>query len=331
MNRWLRTTVLLLIGATCAGIPACEWGRSGSGGSETKREGKMDTWFITYERPIAPPGGISQVVTGSAECFLIVTCPLSGIDLPDRSEIGMYRWKFPAGETAPLKGIAEAAAAEAGAVKQVAMPRGTLFITFGIGEVGREIDRLSSVPMSIPLPPAIKRFDDSMIQFAKKLLSHPHATLKGVASIAAPTIERGQALDLEVVLRNSGTVPVTIRNPAAVQGDEPVGIEVLIEKDIPQERIDEEDFVLVPLARGDAVQLRAPGSKTGREAVPLVRLGPEEEIALSLKIRRNLFLGPGSYRAYVRYESRAEGIPQAEAVQGRMQLAAGAFRVKAKR
>ncbi|MBI3597291.1 MAG: hypothetical protein HY203_09085 [Nitrospirae bacterium] len=287
----------------------------------------MKSWFVTYKRPMAPPGMISQVITSTHGCILTVTGPIIGVELPDKTEIGRYRRPCDAQEIELLKGLAASAISEDSAAQHEAVPRGTRFLTFGIGETGKDIERFASVPMSKQFAPSVKQFDDAMIASARKSLEHPHTTLTGIASLPSSPVIPQQEFRLEFALRNSGTAPVSICNPAAVQDDEKVGVEVMIEKNVPQENMEEEDRVYVRLKEGEVAQLRAPGENSGGRPEPITRLNPGHEIAFLVQIKRHVYIGAGSYRAWVTYESRTEGIPEEEAVTGLLRIPAGTFTV----
>lgn len=320
------SALLALVGLIFGGLYAYTAGNIEGSGTASLGSKNMKSWFVTYKRAMAPPGMISQIVTRTHGCLLTVTGPMVGVDLPDRAEIGRYRRTCDVQEADSLRSLAVAAISEALASKAQAGPRGTRFLAFGIGEIGNEAESLASVPLSGPFPPAVKRFDDAMIAAAKKSLDRPHVTLKGTASFPFSTVM--QQVELELALRNSGTVPILIRNPAAAEDDEKVGLEVLLEKNLPPERLEDEDRALVRLKKGEVTQLRAPGEESGGKAQPIVRLDPGQEVVLSAKIKRYVYLGAGVYRAWVTYESRTDGIPEADGVPGRLRIPAGTFTVK---
>lgn len=322
----------LLAGALIAAAAFWNSGKgAGSAGLSLFRSRDMGSWFITYKRPMAPPGAISVIVTAGHGCVLTVTGPMMGVDLPDRSEIGTYRGALSAEETRSLKDLAAAAVTEAAASRGEASARGTRFLAFGLGETGKELETLVSFPMSKPFPPAIKRFDDAMIAAARKLLAHPHAVLKGAVSCREPVIAPKQELALTLALRNGGAAPIRIHNPAAADDDAGVGVTVLLEKDLPPEKLEDGDLVTVDLKRAEVSQLSAPGGDGAGTPRPVVRLAPGEELVLSVKVRRHLYLSAGSYRAAVFFSGGAEGIPEDEAVEGRLRTPACRFAVRAKR
>jgi hypothetical protein len=300
----------------------------GAAGMPGRGSGDMTSWFITYKRPMAPPGMISQVVTETQGCLLTVTGPMIGVDLPDRAEIGRYRRPCGAEETGPLKRLADAALAEAAATRDVDMPRGTRFLTFGIGETGGDVDRLESFPMSIDFPAALRRFDDAMIATARKSLEKPAVTVRGTASPVSPVLAPRQALVVSVAIRNSGTLPVAIHNPAGAGEDEKAGLQLRLARRLPDESAEDEEPQFVRLRREDVVQLRAPGGEPVTRVQSFVRLKPGEELILSLKIGRRIHLQQGPYKAWVTYESTTDTVPEEEAVQGSLVIPVGSFAVK---
>jgi hypothetical protein len=292
--------------------------------------GSMKSWFITYKRPMAPPGMFSQIITQTQGCLLTITGPIMDVDLPDTAEIGKYQRPCDAQEAEPLKALADAAIAEAASIKDLDVPRGTRFLTFGIGETGGELEKLASYPMSMPFPAAIQKFDEAMIAAARKTREKPLATLKGTAKLAFAELAPKQDFELSLVLQNSGTAKILIHNPAAAEEDEKIGLEVAFAKNLPAESSEDDDIEFVRLKKGEVTQLRALGAEPLKKSEPLVRLGPGQEIILSLKIKRHAYFRPGSYKAWVTYESFTNSVPEEESVQGSLSIPAGAFAVKGK-
>lgn len=290
----------------------------------------MKSWFITYKRPMAPPGVISQIVTENQGCLLTITGPIVGVDLPDAVEIGTYQRPCSTQESESLKALADLAIEEATTMKKPAVPRGTRFLTFGIGEIGSDVDNLASYPMSMPFPAAIKQFDDAMISTARKSLEKPVATLKGSASLKSPTLLPTQDLELSVILRNSGTARILVHNPAAVEEDEKIGLEITLKENLPTKNFEEEDLKFIRLKMGEVTQLSALSLEPAKKLEPLVQLDPGQEIGLSLKIKRHVYFGPGNYKVWVKYESLTDTVPEEEAVHGNLSIPAGSFSVKAK-
>ena len=291
----------------------------------------MASWFITYERPMAPPGSIKQVITPDHGCLLKITGSVVGVDLPDRAEIGRYATPLPAAEAETLKALAVSAVDEASALKGMTVPRGTRFMTFGLGRTGEDIDSLASFPLSESFPQAIKRFDESMLALAKRMLDHPQATLRGTAICEPGTLTPQENLAVTLTLRNSGPAPIRIQNPAAAASDEKVGLQVTVDKELPPGKEDEGDMKFVRLTRGEVSHQKARESDRGGAIRSMLELAPGGEIVFSLRLQRRLYLGTGAYRAWVTYESSTENVPEQAAVEGSLKIPAGTFSVKAKR
>ena len=287
----------------------------------------MASWFVTYDRPMAPPGGLKQVITPDHGSILKITGSVVGVDLPDRSEIGQYAAPLSAQEAQSLKALAMSAIDEAAARKGMTVPWGTRFLAFGIGRTGEDIDSLASFPLSQELPEAIKRFDDAMLALAKKTLEHPRTTLKGAAVCDPANMTPQENPILRLTLSNSGQHP--IRNPAAATSDDQVGLQLRVERDAPPDQEDDGTSKLVQLARGEVTQQKTGESK--RTAGATSQLGPGEEIVLVLTPQRRLYLGTGAYRAWVTYSSSTDGMPEEMAVEGTLRVSAGRLSVKSKR
>jgi hypothetical protein len=313
------------------GIIQCRAGEVVSPNGTEQEESTVRSWFITYKRPMAPPGGLSQIVTQDRKCLLTVSGPVVGVPLQDKSEIGRYAIECPAAETTELKRLTTAALEAASATRGTASPRGTRFLSFGVGEVGKDVESLASVPMTAPFPPEIRQLDEGMLRLAATLLEHPQITLAGSARCASAEIAPRQEIEVLISLRSSGTSAIRIRNPAAAGSDAEVGLDILLERESTRGKQDEGERTVVRLKPGEVVQPPPPGStKPTRPRSPL-KLAPGEELVLSAKLGRSVYLSPGSYRVTAFYTSSTKDIGEEESVEGRLSIPAGSLSVKAER
>lgn len=319
---------VLLGGAVFAAALSGRW-RGDSEGDAGTRSPHMASWFVTYDRPMAPPGALKQVITPDHGTILKVTGAIVGVELPDRSEIGTYAAPLAAAEAESLKKLAAAAIDEATAMKGMTVPRGTRFLAFAIGRTGEDVDASANFPLSQSLPPAVRRFDDAMLELAKKSLDHRRTTLQGEAACEPPAVTPQENPVIKLTLRNTGSKPIRIHNPAAASADDRVGLQIMVEKDVPPDKEDDGSSKLVQLTRADVSQETTRPARGGAQATS--QLAPGEEIILILKPQRRMYLGAGAWRAWVTYRSATDGMPEEMAVEGSLRIPAGKLAVKSKR
>lgn len=281
---------------------------------------RMSTWFMTYRRDLAPPAELSLIVTPDQGCLLHVTGPVFGINFPNRSEIGTYHWPCSTAEAEMVRGLFDPAMAEAAAFKGVDVPRGTRFLTFGLGSRGSDkVDPLASVPLRQQLPQAIAKYDETMIALARKALDHPFIALKAVASPADSVLDPKGDLCAKLRLSNSGTSPIQIANPAA-NATATVSLNL---KDA------DGQFTFIEVKPGEISQIGEDGKAIG-DAPAITKLKPGTSILLAIRIRRHVYLHKGRYDVQLKYTSDTKDIPETEAIRGLVQTDAGHIAVTAK-
>jgi hypothetical protein len=306
--------------AAIVGFFPCLGGTSASTSpARLKTKLRMSNWFINYSQPTAPPLGIWTLITSDEGCLLGVTGPVEGTDLPDRCEIGIYHFPCAAADAEAVRGLLDPALAESAAAKGTASPRGTRFLSFGLGAKGADkVDRKGSYPLRGPLPPALSKFDVAVIGLARQTMAHPIMVLRAAASAAA----HGPDDELRAVLQltNVGTAPLQIRHPAAAEGS---GVSLVLSDA-------DEEVTFIDAKQGEVVQLGDDGKPLAGAAPELVKLEPAKTLALAIRIRRHLYLREGAYKLDVRFTSNTKGIPETEAIEGFVQTSAGHIHVGAK-
>lgn len=204
---------------------------------------------------------------------------------------------------------------------------GTQLLSFNLGEENIPLEKTIAFPLDQPLPPGVRKFDEEMQEVAQSLLSHRQRTLKGVAAWGNPAVVTSNTLSVRWELKNSGVVPIQLRNPAAAQGTGPIAVSLIVEKDLPPDQMQDADRVLIELQSGDVFEL-APDAKRNTNPNPVLDLLPGKETAFLLTVRQHLYLAPGRYRGTVIYTSQTDDLPQSTAVGGRLQIPIGNLVVK---
>jgi hypothetical protein len=282
---------------------------------------------VSYEVE-SPDGGLTVIVAPNGECQMTRTGGVLPGEEPGDSEIGSYHSQLEAGVPASLRDLVTGLLDERTGKLEPLRP-GTLSLTFGyLAE--RKAPRARSFPRNRPLPPSAQRANERMGEIVTEMRKHPVQTLKASAAWEHPELSRNQEIKVRVTLRNSGTMPIGIRNPAAATEDSEIGLQVLIEKDVPPDEMTMLDQAAPVLTKSDVTQVSAPGAKEGSPPSPIVKLEPEQKLVLSVTIRSHLYLGPGRYRGVVNYQSMTEGIPKQEAVPGRLSIPTGRLGVTAR-
>jgi len=286
---------------------------------------KMNPWAVSYEME-SSDGALSLIVASNGECQLTRTGSFPWKGQGEDPEIGFYYYRLDQGVAESMRKMVIGLVDESPGKIEAAKP-GTLFLTFGYFEEAKS-PRTRSFPRNRPLPPSAERAEKSNGEIVTEMLKHPVQTLKAFASWELPEISGNQQVNVRVKLRNSGTMPIRIRNPAAAHDDRSIGLHLLIEKDVPPDELTMVDQASPTIRRNMVAQVSAPGSKEGNPPSPVVKLEPNQELVLSIGIKSNLYLGRGRYRGVVNYESMTAGIPKEEAVPGRLRIQTGTLTVK---
>ncbi len=284
----------------------------------------MATWYVSYSQPMAPPGGLAVRVSPEAGCMLQLTSALVGVALPDRAELGEYRGALPDEEAEALHKLAtEAIAAVLGDVEP--LEPGTAVLELELGKLGSPAEQRASVVPSDSLPAAVVRYRDAMLKVAGALFEHPYAVVRGKATCAPPI--PGHLIDVTLELGSAGSVPASISNPLAAQGELPMRL--MIRKDVPEDRLEPEDTVFLALAAGEATLVRPVGAAPAKGGpIPALRLGPGETVSFRLQPRRSLFLAPGAYRVSVSIDLAPLQLAASEdVVHGTLRVPAGVIQV----
>ena len=286
---------------------------------EGGREPKMNTEYVTYLKPIGPSATISILAVEGDETELILTGPADGIDGFDRSEIGVYLRELESGEYDVLRELAKEAidAAEAATV-----PPGTPLVTVGIGDEADDSLQAVSFPLSSELPEIARRLDRKMAAVASFLARFPDQTLLGSATWDRPE-SRADEIRVTLTLKSSGTKTVRVNHPAAAPEDSDVGLTVVLERDLPDEQLEDEDRGFLSISRDGVRLIEAPGWEPGEPAPDVVPLKPGESVTLSLTVTNQVFLDPGGYRGTIRFENRLGELQEDQGVEGLLQIPLG--------
>lgn len=309
------TSVLAVLGSLIGVGPAA--GKPASYQKLQTRMTRMGSWFISYGRTL-PPYQMSMLVVAGEGCLLELQSPM-GDKLPGRPEMGTYFWKSPPAEAEALRALMERAQAEHASVKKAPAPvlPGTRFLTFGLGKKDAEkVDPLTSVPMNQAFGPAVEAFDDAALAMARKAVDHPYMTLRAKGTLHTQQITSDGEFVARLELTNVGIVPVTVLNPA--HAGSPARVQVTLEAP-------DGEFQFMDVKEAEMVASK--GAATAAQLPPTadahVKLAPGESLALSLRVRRHLYLRRGSHKAALRYTSNNQGLDENEGLKGFVSVVAG--------
>ena len=281
---------------------------------------RMGSWFISYNKDF-PPYQMSMLVVADEGCLLEFQCPM-GEGLPDRPEIGRYYWKNPPEEGERLRQLMLRAEAEQATVKDPPSLPGTRFLTFGLGKKGvDEVDPLTVVPLRRPLTPTVAAFDEAMLTLARKVVDHPYTTLRAKGTLHTKELAPDGELVARLELSNTGIFPVVAYNPAFRAS--PAKVMVSIE-----ERKDEFQYLDVTPDEMAA----STGTSTAQQLAPTaeakIKLGPGDVLALSIRVRKHIYLRKGRHAVELRYTSSNHGLEEGEGLAGFVDVVAGTLEIQ---
>ncbi len=286
---------------------------------EGGREPKMNTEYVTYLKPIGPSATISILAVDGDETELILTGPADRIDGFDRAEIGVYLRELESGEYDTLRTLAAEAI---DAAEEATVPPGTPLVTVGIGDEADDSLQAVSFPLSTELPEIARRLDRKMAAVASYLARFPDQTLSGSARWDRPE-SRPDEIGVTLTLKSSGTRTVRVNHPAATPEGSDVGLTLVLERDRPEEQLEDEDRGFLPISRDGVRLVEAPGWEPAETAPDVVPLKPGESMTLSLSVTDQVFLDPGGYRGTIRFESRLGELQEDQGVEGLLQIPLG--------
>ena len=318
----LSSTARVVLAIVLATAPQA---RSDDGGKKGKA---MDSWYITHTRPL-PAGVVSLLIESDRSCHMVITADPGGVPFANRSEIGIYQNPITADRLDRLKLLVDEAAKAPPSVRP-SVPPGTPILAFGVGK-GDDPGTLASFPLNGPLPEKVKLFDEAMKDLSNDMLDHRYRTVKGTAVWDVAELTPGKDLKLRLTLRNTGSMPVKIHNPAAAKDQDEVGLLVQIEKDLPAEQLEAGDRAFFRPKPGEVTQPADPEAEPGDKPKPIVTLDKDEELVVLIAVRRHLYINSGSFRGSVSYTGTLPDGPDEEGVEGTLRAPAGKFNVSAKR
>ena len=289
-------------------------------GDPKRPDRKMNDTYITYSRTLPTGGELFLVLNPNADSQLTITSDPAELPFAGRVEIGVYRHRIPATEVDSLKTLLKQAVREMPRVAD-AVPMGTPLLFFAIGNEA-VLDPSATFPLTQPLPPDTKRFDDQMLELAAKLIQHPFRTVKARADWQGP-FDREQGLKVRLTVRNSGIVPVKIPNPAAAKEDDEVGLRLDVLEDLPAGEVTPDKRAGFAVKRTEVKQIAAPGAEPGDDPQAIVTLDLKEELVLEVTVRRHLYVGPGRYRGVLTFMCQHEKLDEKETAAGYLQVPLG--------
>lgn len=275
----------------------------------------MGSWFISYGRAL-PPFQMSLLVVADEGCLLELQNPM-GAGLPPHPEMGTYFWKNPPAEAEALRDLMIRAQGERASAKPTRTLPGTPFLTFGPGKKDVDkVDPLTSVPLNQPLSPAVAAFDKAALAMAKQAVAHPYMTVRAKGLVHTKQLVPDGEFDARLELTNVGIVPVVVENPA--HPGSPAKVQVTLEASD-----GENQFVEVKEAELAASTGPATAQRLGPTGDARVKLAPGDTLALSLHLRRHLYLRRGSHKVLLRYTISKGGLDESEGLTGFVSVAAG--------
>ncbi len=198
-----------------------------------------------------------------------------------RAAIGLFRMPLAAEEHAELVRLVRGLPAESG--PPASHLPGTPMLTIGLTEGGQTTQGRSAPANDVP--PELQAVVSAATALIDRTLDYPEHALAAQAAWSDARVAAGGDLGLTLILRNVGSQPVLIANPAAGRRTVDVGVQiVLLRKD------SVENLVLEP---GEVRQEAAAQVLTAPE--PALTLGAGEEARFLL--RKTARLAPGRYRA----------------------------------
>ncbi|HEX3020177.1 MAG TPA: hypothetical protein VHP36_07735 [Chitinispirillaceae bacterium] len=286
----------------------------------------MDSWYITYERPIGGVGSALLSITSDGSSLLEISGPVSSIGLPDKQEIGEYRAIIPTEMANSLKSMTLAAIREANKHNEPQLP-GTPFLQMGYGIDGNAPDSLGVIPLSVQMPAEITQLQNAILPVMKKLLEYPSNALHGNAQCKSDILPSGKDLELICEFSSTGTDPVIFENPLN-PGSGNSTMELWIEKiaDNKEHISVDDDDVIIPLTVQQISLLS--GLKSDSSAC---ELKPGQKIKFLIRPRRTVYMSSGQYSVVIRYKSNVEdNLSEAGGISGTLRISAGKFTVKQK-
>jgi hypothetical protein len=278
---------------------------------------QMGSWFLSYGRTL-PPYQMNLLVVANEGCLLEIQNVL-GDDSPPRPEIGVYFWKNPPVEAESLRQLMLNAEAESNAQPKMGSRPGARYIIFGMGKHnGDGQEPVTAVSMSRPLTPAVVAFDKAALSMAHKAFDHPHMALRAKGTVHTREIAPDGEIEGRLELTNIGIVPLIAFNPAFAGSLAKVTL--LIEDSL-------QGFQYVDATPAELAASTGPAGATqlGATTAPQVKLAPGEVLALSIRIRRHVYLGKGRHQVMLRYTSSRDGIDENEGLKGFVQVVSGSI------
>jgi hypothetical protein len=278
---------------------------------------QMGSWFLSYGRTL-PPYQMNLLVVPNEGCLLEIQNML-GDSPPERPEIGVYFWKNPPADAESLRQLMLNAEAEHNAQPKVPSRPGTRYIIFGLGKHdGEGKEQVTVVSRSQPLTPAVVAFDKAALAMAHKAFDHPHMALRAKGIMHSKEVAPDGEIEGRLELTNIGTVPLIAFNPATP--DSLARVTLLIEDRL-------QGFQSVDANPSELAASTGPAGATqlGPTTAAQIKLAPGDVLALSIRIRRHLYLDKGRSAVTLRYTSSRHGIDENEGLEGFVQVLSGSI------
>lgn len=302
-------------GDACVSAPTVTY--PGTDSVQMRGEEPMERWYFLYSCDL-PFGSVVVTVFPDGESSARLS-----VNLGERQEIGEYRRALTAADVEPLR----AALRESGYAdlpEAAPAPPGTPFVFLAEGSEGSPPVRHRSFPLN-ELPEPIMPVMNAMRPVIDAIREGPYRVVAGNASFVQPEYASGDDLVIDITLRNNGTTPVEIVNPAGALTNEDVGLLLRIARDKPDAELTDDDVAAVEFAR-DSVRLAPrPGVEFEQPGATIV-LGTGEE--LRLRATKRLMLTAGRYKAVVTFQNRSDRIDQEAGAPGSLTLELGTVTIR---
>ena len=279
-------------------------------------------WYIIFNRDI-PLGAVAVTVTPAEASRLTLSANLGA-----KQEIGHYRQELPAKRLAEIRSTVRASNYKA-LPEPAPAPPSMPFVFLGEGSVGAPPAQNDSRSFPAdPLPSALEPVVTLMRGVVDEIREHPWRVVSGEAVTTQPQMAANEGLTLIVRIKNIGTAPLLLANPAGALTDATVGLSLRIARDKPDDELQDDDVAQLEFARGAVRQVPPPGEQLEKPGLTL-ELEPGEE--LRLQLMRNVVLRPGRYRAVLTYHSQIDDADPERSVEGALLMAVRPFEISGQR
>ncbi len=189
------------------------------------------------------------------------------------------------------------------------------FVTVGERAAAAALPAVRAFELSA-VPAAIASLGADLERLTAPLRGHPLRVIHAAAAWAKPAFDAGELLEVEVVMGNSGRLPLEMGNPLDALADGWNGLRLVIRD--AQGREEAADL--------SAANVRARvGSPAGATAVV------DPRTAFPFRVRKKVYLTPGRYAGRLEYHGLVDNPQNRQLVTGALWLDLGPFEVRAGR